>query len=247
MPLLSYGKTDIGRKRMTNQDAILIDPKHLLCLVADGMGGHQAGDIAAQTAIVVFQEFIQNNFHLEKKRLLQEALSYTNATIYKKAQADSKLKGMGTTVTAHLYHEGALSIVHVGDSRSYLLSQGELFQLTKDHTFVQEKINLGIYTREQAHLDKMKNVLLKTVGFDAQVESDIYSYKVLKNDLFLLCSDGLYGRLSNLEILGVLLHTIPDPASAQQKDLENCVNALISMANERGGQDNISVILSLAH
>lgn len=246
LPLLVAGKTDIGLKRSTNQDAILLDSKNLLYIVADGMGGHKAGDVASTTAIQKIGEYVRTHSSSDPKRLLNEAILHVNAALYLESEKNPDLKGMGTTVVSALFKGNYLYLANVGDSRAYLINKGELFQLTKDHTLIQEKISLGIYSREEAHKDKMKNVLIRTVGYEEKVEVDLFTYKVARHDLFLLCSDGLHGRLSDQQILNQTLRFVPDPALAHQDDLEQLVNALISLSNENGGQDNISVVACLA-
>ncbi len=246
MPLIAFGKTDIGRKRQTNQDAILIDTKHHLYLVADGMGGHKGGDIASQTAVKLISNFVANNSHLEAPQLLTQAIQYANQAIYEQGQRQAELKGMGTTVVAALLVKNQLTLANVGDSRAYLLHDHELFQMTKDHTLIQEKISLGIYSREDAPKDKMKNVLIKTVGFEPQVEVDIFQYKMLQGDILLLCSDGLHGRLADPDILSILDQEIPNPLSTSSQNLQLGTQSLIDQSNQRGGQDNISAILALA-
>jgi PPM family protein phosphatase len=137
-------------------------------------------------------------------------------------------------------------IGNVGDSRVYMVHAGQVFQMTRDHSFVQEKLNMGLYTREEAAMDRQKNVLVRSVGFEPEVLVDVFTYQICKNDLFLICSDGLHGKVSDADILYIVQKNIPNPAEATRSDLARTVQELINQANENGGQDNISVIISLA-
>ncbi len=244
--MISAGGTDIGRKRKVNQDSILLDDKQLLYLVADGMGGHKGGDKASQMAVALFAEQVRSNIDIPPKDILKQSILHVNQKILETSQADPELKGMGTTVVSILFKDSSLYFGNVGDSRAYMVNSKSLYQMTKDHSLVQEKINMGIYTREEGRKDKQKNVLVRTVGFEANIEVDVYSYKVNKNDLFMLCSDGLYGKVSDHDILFIINENIPSPATATKKDLEVTVQKLIDLANENGGSDNISVIIALA-
>jgi protein phosphatase len=243
--IISSGKTDIGRVRKTNQDSIcLMGEQHFFC-VADGMGGHSGGDIASQMTINLFTKLINANSENPKVHL-EYSLNQINQEIFLRAGREKQLKGMGTTVTA-LYLVGSEGhIINVGDSRTYLFNKNKLYQLTRDHSLVQEKINMGIYTREAAASDKQKNVLVRSVGIESNLESDVFNYKITRNDLFLLCSDGLHGKVSEEDITQVINNCIPDPALAGQKELDQAVDLLIKQANDNGGNDNISVILVLA-
>jgi protein phosphatase len=247
MGIIHAGATDIGRKRKTNQDSICLDPKHHFFAVADGMGGHNGGDIASQMTVQLMPQFLEKfKETLEPKDLMARCIQHVNQEIYRRSEEQPELKGMGTTVTAMLFHNNKLWIGNVGDSRTYMIHNGEVYQLTRDHSFVQEKLNMGLYNREEAAKDKQKNVLVRSVGFEPEVLVDVFSYQICKNDLFLICSDGLHGKVSDRDILYIVQKNIPSPASATAADLQKAVQELIHQANENGGQDNISVILSLA-
>ena len=127
-----------------------------------------------------------------------------------------------------------------------MINNKKIFQLTRDHSLVQEKLNYGVYTREQAALDPQKNVLVRTVGFEDDVDADIFTYKVVKNDIFLCCSDGLHGKVSDEDIVYIINKLIPDPAVATQEVADRVIETLINLANENGGQDNITAILIIA-
>jgi len=246
MALISAGSTDIGLKRKTNQDALYLSDELKLYMVADGMGGHNGGDIASQMAVTKFpHEFIKNT-HLPPTEQIKTSFINTNQAIKSYANQHPELIGMGTTIV-NLYFDGpTLYIGNIGDSRAYLFSQQKIYQLTRDHSLVQEKLNYGVYNREQALLDQQKNVLVKTVGFEDHTTPDIFNYKIIKHDLFLICSDGLHGKVSDEDILFLSKECLRDPATATKENLQNFVAQLIELANSNGGQDNITAIAVLA-
>jgi len=247
MTIIHAGASDIGRKRKTNQDSICMAHEHAFFAVADGMGGHNGGDIASQTTVALLPPFIgKYKSELDARELMARSIQHVNQQIYLRSESEPELKGMGTTVTAIMFHGNKLLIGNVGDSRVYMVHAGQVFQMTRDHSFVQEKLNMGLYTREEAAMDRQKNVLVRSVGFEPEVLVDVFTYQVCKNDLFILCSDGLHGKVSDADILYIVQKNIPDPVLATVADLERTVQELIHQANENGGQDNISVIISLA-
>ena len=246
MGLISSGLTDIGMKRKTNQDAIYLNPKKHLFVVADGMGGHNGGDIASQMAVSVIPEFVLNHYDMDAIKLQRQAVAQANMAIKKRGESDENLVGMGTTVVSQLFRGPYLYTANVGDSRAYLFNNKCLYQLTCDHSLVQEKLNLGFYNRKQAGDDPQKNVLVRTVGFESDVEIDVFNYKVHRNDIFLSCSDGLHGKVSDEDLCYIINHFIPDPGKATQEQVDLTVKFLIQLANKNGGQDNISVILVVA-
>ena len=183
MPIISVGKSDIGLKRKTNQDSICVYEKKNFFAVADGMGGHNGGDIASQLSVKIFPQFIDKHKDLDPKLLMENCVKEANSAIFKKAAAEPELKGMGTTVTAICYRGQHLYLANVGDSRIYLVQHGKLYQMTRDHSLVQEKLNIGLYTRETAVNDRMKNVLVRSVGFEEDVAVDVFNYKICKNKI----------------------------------------------------------------
>lgn len=246
MGLIAFGKTDIGRKRKTNQDSYFVSLEKKLFVVADGMGGHNGGDIASQMATKILPNFFDENIQMPPDSLLKEAIQETNRTIKNYGETHTELVGMGTTVVGFYFRGQNIYIGNVGDSRGYLINRKKIFQLTRDHSLVQEKLNYGVYNREQAALDPQKNILVRTVGFEENVDVDVFIYKVVKNDIFLCCSDGLHGKVSDEDILYIINKLIPDPAIANQEAAESVIKALIDTANENGGQDNITAILIIA-
>lgn len=246
MGILSAGGSDIGRKRKTNQDSICLDHKHHFFAVADGMGGHNGGDIASQLAVKVMPEFLVQNISKEPQGLMKSMIQEVNRSILQKAEEQPELHGMGTTLSAIYFHGQTLVIGNVGDSRVYMVNNHNIYQMTRDHSFVQEKLNMGIYTREEAVKDPQKNVLVRSVGFEADINVDVFNYRICKNDIFMICSDGLHGKVSDGDILHIIQQYINDPATCTMADVEGAVKELIQQANDNGGQDNISVIVAVA-
>lgn len=233
-------------KRKTNQDSIHLYPEKKLFIVADGMGGHNGGDIASQMSVKLFPEFVDKNFEkLSTKDLLDKSISFVNRSIFDYGQKNIELKGMGTTICSMMFHDKDIYIGNVGDSRMYMVHNKKLFQMTRDHSLVQEKLNLGIYDRIGAFKDPQKNVLIRTVGFEKDVIVDVYKYKFNKGDIFLICSDGLHGKVSDEDIGFMINKYIPNSCKTTQDQLDTAVEKLIDQANKNGGQDNISVILAV--
>lgn len=254
MGLISCGLTDIGKKRKTNQDAIYLSDKFHFYLVADGMGGHRGGDIASQMAVKLIPEYLlpkltQSPAEDQVRKYMQEAIDFTNSEIYKMSQANEQLRGMGTTVVFLLFYKTTLFIGNIGDSRAYLINNKQLFQLTRDHSLIQEKLNMGLYNRAQAAADSAKNVLVRTLGFEEKVPLDVFSYKVHRGDTFLLCSDGLHGKVSDNDMIHIVNQYLPDtsPGAAHKDHVDKATQTLVDKANSNGGQDNISTILVLAN
>lgn len=246
MGILCAGATDIGLKRKTNQDSICMDHANQFFAVADGMGGHNGGDIASQLSVELIPEILSKNSGLEPEKLMKSIISEINQAIFDKAEENPELKGMGTTISAIQFSGPQLIIGNVGDSRVYMVNNNHIFQLTRDHSFVQEKLNIGIYTREDAYKDPQKNVLVRSVGFEPDLMVDVFHYRICKNDMFLICSDGLHGKVSDSDILHILHRNISDPSRCTPADVERAVHELIEQANINGGQDNISAILAIA-
>ena len=248
MGLVFSGKTDIGCVRKSNQDAIHLDEPLNLFLVADGMGGHQGGDIASAIAVDKIPEcFRAQEASSSAESKIKASIKSANKAIIEKGSLDEKLKGMGTTSVLAHFQDTHMFIGNVGDSRCYLINNGNIYQLTSDHSLVQEKLNLSLlsgvynYDREQAKNDPQGNVITRTIGFDEQVEIDVFKYQVKKNDFFILCSDGLHGKVTDERILEIFSQTCPKHEFTQGT-LDKCTESLIEEAKLNGGNDNISVI-----
>lgn len=216
-------------------------PELGLFVVADGMGGHQGGEIASAMLVSNLVDHIKKS-RIEGRTSAREALldgiEVANDQIFRRAYAETHLRGMGTTTTAMLITDDNLTIGQVGDSRCYFLRPGMLWQVTRDHSLVQEKLRAGLITRDQLRTDQMKNVITRSVGFEPQVMVDIYDMRVSEGDVFLICSDGLTGMVEDHDILSLVSEYLFDKG-----DLTEAVERLISLANENGGDDNVTVAL----
>jgi serine/threonine protein phosphatase PrpC len=246
MGIICAGATDIGRKRKTNQDSICMDHKHHFFAVADGMGGHNGGDIASQLSVEIMPTYFSGHLEENPLQLMKGMIKEINHAIWTKSQQTPELQGMGTTVSAIFFHGQNLIIGNVGDSRVYMINNHHIFQMTRDHSFLQEKLNMGLYSREDAVKDPQKNILIRSVGFENDLEVDVFNYRICKNDMFIICSDGLHGKVSDADILYIIQKNISDPSTCTLQEVELAVKELIQQANDNGGQDNISVILAIA-
>ena len=206
-----------------------------LFVVADGMGGHQGGEIASRLAVDAIHDSYFADPDSDRGAVLVRAVKDANGLVLEQSQADSSLSGMGTTCTAMAIHDGRGFFIHIGDSRAYLLREGELVQLTNDHSLVGEMIRSGMITDEDARNHPRRNVITRSLGVQEAVEADTphTPFELRRDDLFLLCSDGLSACVSDEEIRGVLAG----------KDLDSVAGALVEMANARGGKDNVTVLL----
>jgi serine/threonine protein phosphatase PrpC len=241
----SSARTDVGRKRKHNQDAFLADDALGLYIVADGMGGHAAGEVASAQAIKSIREALlaagpllesfAGTPTLETRErvaeLMESAVLKACADIHAIGGADPGKRGMGTTVVAMLVTGHSAVVGHVGDSRVYLFRAGRVHQLTEDHTLIQEQLKRGLISREQAGEADNRNVITRAVGVQREVAVDTLVTDVLPGDLFLLCSDGLHGYLSEEELPALLAQDRPTLAGA-----------LVDLALERGGKDNVTVV-----
>jgi len=221
--------TDVGRVRDGNEDAYLVDDAMGLVAVADGMGGHRAGEVASATAIEALRAAISSG------RPLRESIEDANGAVYAKSLTDTSLRGMGTTITAGtLVSGGTLLIGHVGDSRAYLLHDGELRQVTVDHSLVEELVREGRLTAAEAAVSPQRSIITRALGVDASVEVDVYAVELAPGDRLLLCSDGLSGMLQPDDIAATL---------RREGDPQRAATQLIDAANTAGGEDNITVVV----
>lgn len=234
--------TDIGLRRQKNQDSYLVLEDQGLFVVADGMGGHRGGEIASSMVTEIMPGSLaaaKSNPESTAAQALTEAIQRANHDIFEKSIKDPELNGMGTTATALLFSErGRLTIGHVGDSRAYLVKPGEIWQLTRDHSYVQEKLRAGLITREQAKNDQTRNVITRSVGFGTETVVEIFEMEYHKGDVFLICSDGLSGQVEDVDILGVF-----DKRLFTENNMAATTSDLISWANAKGGADNTTVII----
>jgi serine/threonine protein phosphatase PrpC len=238
----------VGRVRTNNEDMCAVLPSLKLFIVSDGMGGESHGEVASSIAVnfisaycsessaeesMPYQEVPRPDLS-EKTNRLANAVRLANDKIYEAALSDPQLRGMGATVVAAWVDAPRLSVVHVGDSRAYLLRSGFLRQLTTDHTLIAEQIKRGLIKPEQAHLSKMQNILIRALGVHDQVELDAEEYQLLENDILLLCTDGLTNMVTASEITSVLL---------EHPDAQASADYLVSLANQYGGTDNVTLIV----
>ncbi len=249
------GKTDIGRKREKNEDLFIaerIADDAVLLAVFDGMGGEAGGDIASHTAAASFLSEIKYQAEsrlrggrlyfaepeLEVPMLLDSAAANANFEVWQKAQDNKALYGMGTTCAAALIFEdtGELYIINIGDSRIYRINEANAERLTKDHSYVQYLVDLGEITQMEADTRSDKNIITRALGISLRAEVDIKKEAIKKGETLLLCSDGLYDMLTDDELSGV--------ASFSGAALDKRVDKLVSLANDAGGEDNITVILA---
>lgn len=234
----TYG-TDVGSVRSDNQDSVYSDILAEECglfIVADGMGGHLGGKTASSMAIDIISQTINKNFNVtlrsgEIKRLLIDSVNEANSVIYKKSLTDPELEGMGTTLVVMLISGNTMYTVSVGDSRAYVFNEGRMYQITNDHSLVADLVSKGVISNEEAKLHPQKNVITRAVGSEEDVFSDYFETNLNSGNVVLACSDGLHNVLSDSEIAKVI-----------SDDEENPANKLISLANERGGNDNITVV-----
>ena len=248
MRIASGGVTDVGRVRSNNEDCFkIVEPLNLFVL-SDGMGGEAHGEIASAMAVETVVKHcldieanpaakvigpVQPNWNARTKRL-STAIHLANKNIFKSAEENPDQHGMGATLTAVRIDGAKLSIAHVGDSRAYLLRGGSLLQLTRDHSLVAEQVRRGILTSAEAEESDMQSVLLRALGAQAEIEVDVEEHTLFPRDMLLLCSDGLTRMVTEPEIAGTL-QAETDPERAAEK--------LVALANERGGPDNITVVI----
>lgn len=235
--LIIQGLTDEGLVRKHNEDTIACETGSGLVIVADGMGGHNAGEVASKIAVNNITESLsaRADGKPHSAYMVRKAITQANSAIYQHAKEHPACSGMGTTVVAALFQQQSVILANVGDSRIYRFRQGALKQLTTDHSFIQEMIDNGYMTEEDALESNNRNLITRALGIEADVEVDIAEYKIKQDDIYLLCSDGLSDLVEEQSIFSVLVKA--------RNDMERGCKDLVALANENGGHDNISVIL----
>ncbi|MBM7563505.1 Stp1/IreP family PP2C-type Ser/Thr phosphatase [Paenibacillus sacheonensis] len=235
-------RSDIGRIRLVNEDrgwCEELEPGLVVAIVADGMGGHQAGDVASRLAVDTFREAVQGSTAAltvdERKTLISQAILQANEVVYDTASNNEQYHNMGTTVVAALLTDANGVIGHIGDSRAYQWRDGVLTQVTEDHTLVNELVKSGQITPEEAAKHPRRNVLTRALGTDEQVEVDVKGISWQKDDLLLICSDGLSSMIDAAAIIETL--------QQDELDLDQKADRLVQLALQAGGDDNITVIL----
>ena len=236
----AYAKSDIGKLRESNQDYYYISnslDEVQLYILADGMGGYN-GEIASKLAVQTAKSYIENNFkEIEKDRdsiiqLVASSMEYANMVVYEKSKESKELEGMGTTLEICLIYNNKAFIGHVGDSRIYRIRKDFMRKLTQDHSYVQKLVKDGTITQEEAVHHPQKNMLMKALGCNAFVEPDVMVRGFLKEDIFVICSDGLTNMVPQEEIYRLA-----------KKDIEQAPKELVKIANDNGGYDNITVVV----
>ena len=231
--------TDRGRRRPTNEDSVRTCEDLNFFMIADGVGGNRSGEIASQSALDALEKFIRHNppewlgSREEIFRYFRAAVTYVNQFIIKLSEVKPQYAGMATTLAFAYIRDHELYVANVGDSRVYLAHGDMMQQITDDHTYVNDLVKMGAITKDEAHLHARKNVITRAIGANANNEPDCFSVPLEKGDRVLLCSDGLYDEVDDETMLKVLTTT---------DDMARCAEKLVAMANENGGNDNISVI-----
>ncbi|MBU0551976.1 Stp1/IreP family PP2C-type Ser/Thr phosphatase [Myxococcota bacterium] len=248
MKLTSAGHTHVGMKRLHNEDSLKIFREENLFVVADGMGGHASGEVASQMSVETIGDFFRSTaedgeitwpFKMEKGRHYEEnrlitGIKLSNRQIHSSSTRDSKLKGMGTTIVAVFFMNDTAYVGHVGDSRVYRFRKGVLTQITEDHSLLNDYIKMRQLTPEEIENFPHKNVIVRALGMKETVQVDVMMEKPQDGDIYLLCSDGLSGMLTDPEMEAIL---------NKESDLDAACKLLIDGANHNGGTDNITVIL----
>jgi protein phosphatase len=241
--------SDVGRKRKGNEDSLFVNPEQHLFVVADGMGGHAAGEIASKVAVESINEFVcltggdeeitwpfglDENISYDGNRL-KTAIRYANRKVLEATKEKSEYEGMATTVAAVLVDGDTANLGHVGDSRVYLVRDGEITQLTSDHSWVNEQIQSGVISPDQARTHPLRNVVTRALGGKPDLQVDMQQHKAKGGDILLLCSDGLTTMITDEDIARVVREA--------GGDVEKAAQALVASANAKGGEDNITVLL----
>ncbi len=241
--------TDTGRVREHNEDAIGSNPDIGLMVLADGMGGYNAGEVASGIAVQIVTELASEAAEREELTnidphsglmrqsiILRDAVYRSNKIIFQTAQSQTHCEGMGTTIVAAMFYDDKVSIAHVGDSRCYRLRGGQLDQMTLDHSLLQELVDRGFYSQEEAQRSTNRNYVTRALGVEPTVEVEVHEYEVLPDDVYLLCSDGLPDMVEDDDIHLTI--------STFNASLDVVGQQLIDLANDHGGRDNVSVMLA---
>ncbi len=236
-------RTDVGRQRQHNEDNVayiipkdgaILATKGALLLVADGMGGHAAGEVASEMAVSNVSTLYYHDLENDVPTSLLYAIKQANAIIYQTAMEDIEHNGMGTTCVAAVILGNVAYIANVGDSRAYLIRKGEVRQISQDHSWVAEQVRAGALTEEEARMHDMRNMITRSLGSMPDVDVDIFVEQLEEGDALLLCSDGLSGMVSNMEILQIVERYPP----------QECVHRLVDRANAQGGTDNVTALVA---
>ena len=234
----AYALTDVGRQRNMNQDYVFSTVKPVgnlpnLFIVADGMGGHKAGDLASKFSVNTFIDCVKNSVSSKPVQIMSDAINHTNEELLKLASTSEDYRGMGTTFVVAVIYGRSMYVANIGDSRLYLADR-ELKQVTRDHSYVEEMVQMGTLNREDARTNEYKNVITRALGGAENVIPDFFEIEIEDNSRILMCTDGLTNMGNDKEIESVM---------SGHDDIMNKADKLVMMANQNGGKDNISVII----
>ncbi len=236
-----FAKTDKGRKRRMNQDYVFATDQPVgslpnLFLLADGMGGHKAGDYASRFAVEELKKYISNApTGTPPVQLIQDGILSVNARLYKLSMEDENLSGMGTTLVTAFLDGNILTVSNIGDSRAYLIHGNTIKQITRDHSYVEEMVKRGFMRRGSKDYMNSRNIITRAVGIEPRVAADFFEVELTEGDYIIMCSDGLTNMVDNESIRNII---------REHNSIENKVSALIDMANINGGKDNIGIVLA---
>ena len=238
----AFALTNMGVRRNTNQDYAYVSEQNVgnlpnILIVADGMGGHKAGEVASELAVNAVLESIKQNGSKDKITIIEEAIAKANEKVLNMATSDEKFKGMGTTLVVATLENDILYVANVGDSRLYLIDNDDIRQITRDHSLVQEMVSLGELDKESDRTHARKNVITRAIGVNEKIIADFFEVDISENTKILLCSDGLSNMVEDSQINDIV-------KECAGKTLEDTVHKLIDIANENGGLDNIAVVLA---
>jgi len=247
-----WAETDVGKQRTTNEDCFYVDPEHELVLVLDGMGGHRAGEVASRLAMETIAPFYKrySKFQNEKldifedydnsftfqANLLRQAIFVANRVVLEKSLESEEFVGMGSTMTGMAIHDHTVSTINVGDSRTYLIRNGDIEQISKDHTLAEDQVERGVMSREEARDSQLRHILSSVIGVDPRIRIHMDELAVFPGDMFLLCTDGVTAVMTDKEILDEILKDKPGPETLER---------LIFLVNERGGPDNTTLAMTV--
>ncbi len=231
--------TDRGRRRPSNEDAVRVVEDLNFYMLADGVGGNRSGEIASESALEALEKFLRHNpqeplsSREEIFRYFRAAVNYVNHCIIKLSESQPQYAGMATTLAFAYIRDNVLYVSNVGDSRVYLIHDDIIQQITDDHTYVNDLVKMGAISKDEAHMHARKNVITRAIGANANNEPDCFSVPLRKGDRILLCSDGLYDEVDDETALSTI---------SRYQDMQACAEDLVVLANENGGNDNVSVI-----
>lgn len=235
----AFALTDVGKNRVTNQDYVYCKSDAVgnlpnVFIVADGMGGHKAGDIASVTAVDAVLKSIEQSKKTDVISIMEEAVRNANKTLYEKSKSNEEWAGMGTTLVLATVVDSTIFVANIGDSRLYLIDDG-IHQITRDHSYVEEMVSIGEIDKSEARTHSKKNIITRAIGVEEETHADFFEVQFKKGDKLLMCSDGLTNMIEDNDILSVI---------AGNNDIESTVHKLIDLANDSGGKDNIAVLIA---